>query len=469
MSEYVIHGPSLLRITISIFSKEGKHFRLWEKMGAHVIEHEGKKVCSFLSGRRMRRRFVWKGVQLLEPGQPSRRPGGMSLVSGEGFVPGLKPGTLYKYAIHQKDGKRRWENAIRIPGWMRHRRRPLLWWWIAAMTGPTADGWKQGKSRATNARCRSTNAASGQLAEDEDGNSYSYRRMAEELVPYLKETGFPRMWKFMPHGPSIFRFPGAIRWSVFCSVIHVWWTGRSEIPHRQTAWGRHQGHHGLGYPRIFRRYSCHQRVRWNASVNTKIFVTLFHPSWNSYIFNYSRYRVRFLIQLCPCTVRLLEYHADGLRVDAVASMLSTSTIPGRKEWLPNDFGGIWEPQSHWAAEDDERAVFEDAPGCVTIAEKARPGRRWADQPRWRIRFDYKWMMGWMHDSLHATVASPSTEIPPEQTTDLQHLVFLQWTFSMAFRMTRWFYGKGSLWNKMSGDEWHKFANYRLLFSIHPSR
>jgi len=191
----------------------------------------------------------------------------------------------------------------------------------------------------------------------------------------------------------------------------------------------------------------------------------FHQDWNTYIFNLGRNEVRgFLI--ASALFWLEHYHADGLRVDAVASMLYRDYSRNAGEWVPNRYGGRENLESVAFLQELSRAVAERCPGALLIAEEstAWPGvTRPADEGG--LGFDFKWNMGWMHDTLHYL-----QEDPVNRSHHHGEITFgLVYAFSEAFLLPlshdEVVYGKGSLIRKMPGDAWQKFANLRAYFAF----
>jgi len=191
----------------------------------------------------------------------------------------------------------------------------------------------------------------------------------------------------------------------------------------------------------------------------------FHQDWNTYIFNLGRNEVRgFLI--ASALFWLEHYHADGLRVDAVASMLYRDYSRNAGEWVPNRYGGRENLESVAFLQELSRAVAERCLGALLIAEEstAWPGvTRPADEGG--LGFDFKWNMGWMHDTLHYL-----QEDPVNRSHHHGEITFgLVYAFSEAFLLPlshdEVVYGKGSLIRKMPGDAWQKFANLRAYFAF----
>jgi 1,4-alpha-glucan branching enzyme len=190
----------------------------------------------------------------------------------------------------------------------------------------------------------------------------------------------------------------------------------------------------------------------------------YHPDWNSYIFNYGRNEIRaFLIS--NALYWLDRYHIDGLRVDAVASMLYLDYSRQHGEWEPNIYGGRENLDAVSFLQEFNSSVHEFHPDVLTIAEEstAYPGVTHPVDAN-GLGFDMKWMMGWMHDTL-----SYFQKDPIYRSHHQGQLIFsLVYAFSERFMLPlshdEVVYGKGSLINKMPGDAWQQFANLRLMFS-----
>ena len=189
----------------------------------------------------------------------------------------------------------------------------------------------------------------------------------------------------------------------------------------------------------------------------------FHPDWNTYIFNYGRTEVRSFL-LSSAMFWLDKYHADGLRVDAVASMLYLDYSRSEGEWIPNRYGGRENLEAIDFLRQFNTEAYKEQPGIQTIAEESTAWPM-VSRPTYvgGLGFGMKWDMGWMHDTLEYF-----TEDPIHRKYHHNHL-----TFRMLYGFTENFvlplshdevvHGKGSIVGKMPGDEWQRFANLRLLF------
>jgi 1,4-alpha-glucan branching enzyme len=190
----------------------------------------------------------------------------------------------------------------------------------------------------------------------------------------------------------------------------------------------------------------------------------FHPDWKSYIFNYGRYEVRsFLIS--NALFWLDRYHADGLRVDAVASMLYLDYSRNEGEWTPNHFGGRENLEAISLLKEINEAVYSYYPDVQTIAEESTSFTG-VSRPTYSggLGFGMKWMMGWMHDTLKYFAKDPMyRKYHHNQITFSMVYAFTE-NFMLPFSHDEVVYGKGSMINKMPGDIWQRFANLRVLYS-----
>ncbi|MFN3940622.1 MAG: alpha-amylase family glycosyl hydrolase, partial [Chitinophagales bacterium] len=339
MAEKVIYGVSLFTdYDIHLF-KEGKHFRLWEKFGAHLHIDKGVKGVLF-SVWAPSAEVVYVMGQFNNWDKTSHALAVRWDESGiwEGFIPGVAAGELYKYAIKSKlredilEKTDPFASQVEVP--------PLtasivcdekfVW---------SDDAWLENRKQFDYAKPMSIYEMHiGSWRRNADGHSLSYRQLAEQLIPYLQETGFTHVeflpvmehpffgsWGyqvtnyFAPSGrygtPDEFRYLIDALHKAGIGVILDWVP--SHFPGDEYALFAFDGSH---------LYE-HADMRKG-----------FHPDWKSYIFNYGRFEVlSFLVS--NALYWLEEFHADGLRVDAIASMLYLDYSRKEGEWIPNDYGG----------------------------------------------------------------------------------------------------------------------------------
>jgi 1,4-alpha-glucan branching enzyme len=196
----------------------------------------------------------------------------------------------------------------------------------------------------------------------------------------------------------------------------------------------------------------------------------YHPDWNSYIFNYKRGEVKsFLIS--SARYWMDQFHADGLRVDAVSSMLKLNYSRKEGQWEPNEFGGDGNLEAIEFIKDLNHVLYRDFPDIQTIAEEATdwPG---VSKPTYDggLGFGMKWMMGWMHDTLKYFKQDPVRRKYQQDQFSFSMMYYYDENFMLPLSHDEVVHGKSPMLYKMPGDEWQKFANLRLLYSymfLHP--
>jgi 1,4-alpha-glucan branching enzyme len=445
--------------------KAGKHYRLYEKLGAHIIEVNGVKGVYFA---------VWapsaKAVDVIGDfnywleGEHKLQVRWDGSGIWEGFIPNIDRGTTYKYKITSHHNNVKTEKAD--PFALYCEKPPHT----ASVVWDLDYKWKD-KSwmetrKVTNALDKPYSVYEvhlGSWKRNSEGNFLTYLELAEDLVAYVKETGFTHV-EFMPimeypYDPSwgyqlvgyfapTSRFGKPQDFMVLVDKLHQAGIGvildwvSSHFP---------SDAHGLGYFDGTHLYE-HPDVRKG-----------YHPDWKSLIFNYGRNEVRsFLIS--NAIFWLQQYHVDGLRVDAVASMLYLDYSRKDGEWEPNEFGGRENLDTISFLKELNEEVYRSFEGVQTIAEESTSFPM-VSRPTYLggLGFGMKWMMGWMHDTLE--YFQKEAIYRKHHQNDI--------TFSMTYTFTENFmlplshdevvYGKKSIQDKMTGDEWQKFANLRLLY------
>ena len=445
--------------------KAGKHFRLHEKLGAHILEVNGVKGVYFA---------VWapsaKAVDVI--GDFNYWVEGAHKLnvrwdgSGiwEGFITNIQLGSIYKYLITSNNHNIKTEKADPFALFCENPPK------TASVVWDLDYKWKDNlwmKSRKDHNELNKPYSVYevhlGSWKRNSDGNFLTYLEFAEELVRYVKETGFTHV-EFMPimeypYDPSwgyqlvgyfapTSRFGKPQDFMVLVDKLHQAGIGvildwvPSHFP---------DDAHGLGFFDGSNLFEHPDRKKG------------YHPDWKSLVFNYGRNEVRsFLIS--NSIFWLQKYHVDGLRVDAVASMLYLDYSRNDGGWEPNIYGGNENLDTISFLKDFNEAVYSNFEGVQTIAEESTSFPM-VSRPTsiGGLGFGMKWMMGWMHDTLQ--YFQKETVYRKYHQNDL--------TFSMTYAFTENFmlplshdevvYGKKSIVNKMPGDEWQKFANLRLLY------
>jgi 1,4-alpha-glucan branching enzyme len=462
----------LTEFDIALF-QSGKHFRLYEKLGSHIVEHEGEWGTYFAVWAPNAKRVSVSGhfngwsdkTHVLQPRWDS---------SGiwEGFIPGIGKGTVYKYSIKTAKGQRLDKGDPYALFWETPPNTASIVWEFDYTWQDEA--WLQRrKSMAGKAQPWSVyevHPGSWKKIAEDANRSLNYRELATELVDYVQRMGFTHI-ELMP----VMEHPYFPSWG-----------------YQITGYFAPSARFGQPEDLMFLMDRCHQAgigviLDWVPSHFPSDIHGLyyfdgahiyeyadmrrgFHPDWNSYVFDYGRNEVRsFLIS--NALFWMEKYHADGLRVDAVASMLYHDYSRKEGEWIPNIHGGRENLEAMSFLRDFNEAVYANYPGTETIAEESTAFPA-VTRPTFEggLGFGQKWMMGWMHDSLSYF------KRPPIFRRFHQNEV----TFSMDYAFSERFmlplshdevvHLKSPLLYKMPGDEWQKFANLRALLGlqwVHP--
>ncbi|MGE3154410.1 MAG: 1,4-alpha-glucan branching protein GlgB [Nitrospiraceae bacterium] len=445
---------------------EGTHFRLFDKLGAHPIEVNGVTGTHF---------SVWapnaESVAVIgnfndwDPERHALRPSGSSGIWA-GVVPGVGKGTLYKYHIRSHHNGYRVDKPDpvsffnEIPPksasivwdvhydwqdgeWMRHRRRHN------ALDAPIS--------------IYELHLGSWRRVLAEGNRSLSYRELAVPLAEYVRDAGFTHVeflplmdhpffgsWGYQTTGyfaPSgCYGTPQDLMFLI--DILHQHGIGvildwvPSHFPTDE---------HGLGFfdgTHLYEHAHPHQG---------------YHPDWNTYVFNYGRNEIRsFLIS--SALFWLEAYHADGLRVDAVASMLYLDYSRNEGEWIPNQYGGRENLDAIGFLRRLNEEIYRAHPDVQTFAEESTDWPM-VSRPTYMggLGFGMKWDMGWMHDTLEYMHLDPIYRKFHHSNLTFRLLYAFHENFVLPLSHDEVVYGKGSLLGKMPGDDWQRFANLRLLF------
>jgi 1,4-alpha-glucan branching enzyme len=451
---------------ISLF-RSGKHYRLYEKFGSHITTLNGEEGTYFA---------VWapsaKMVSVIGDfnywieGEHKLNVRWDGSGIWEGFIPGAVKGNTYKYKIQSHHNDIKTEKSDPYSRRSEHPPKTASIIWDDSYKWKDSKWMKKRKNHnALDAPFSVYEVHLGSWKKQIKENRFlSYVELADDLVAYLKDMNFTHVelmpvmefpydpsWGYQLTGyfapTSRFGFPEEFKLLVDklhqndIGIILDWVP--SHFP---------EDAHGLGFFDGSCLYEHPDKSRG------------YHPDWKSLIFNYGRNEVKsFLIS--NAIFWLDQYHADGLRVDAVASMLFLDYSRNDGEWEPNIYGGRENLDAISFMKEMNEAVYSSFPDVQTIAEEstAFPG---VSKPTFLggLGFGMKWMMGWMHDTLDYFSKEPIYR--RHHQNDL--------TFSMTYAFTENFmlplshdevvYGKQSILGKMPGDEWQRFANLRLLYS-----
>jgi 1,4-alpha-glucan branching enzyme len=447
--------------------KEGRHYKLYGKFGAHAAEKDGVKGVYF---------SVWapyaKKVSVIGNFNNWNHKDHILFPrwdgSGiwEGFIAGLTWGTLYKYAIETARGEILEKSDPYALSWEQNLQAASLvstTWYEWSDKDWMENRWKKNSLDAP-ISVYELHLGSWVRQGDAPDKYLNYRDIAEKLVPYAKEMGFTHV-EFMP----VMEYPYDPSWGYQITGFYAA-TSRFGSPqdlmflidqlHKNDIgvildWvpshfpGDANGLHRFDGSYLYE----HEDPRKG-----------FHPDWKSYIFNYGRNEVKsFLIS--NAIFWLERYHADGLRVDAVTSMLHLDYSRNEGEWEPNIEGGNVNLEAKAFLQEFNTAVYKEfGDSIITIAEESsdfslltKPVHEGG------VGFGMKWMMGWMHDTLdYFKEASENRKYHHHKITFASVYMYNE-NYMMPLSHDEVVHGKASLIYKMPGDEWQKFANLRALY------
>jgi 1,4-alpha-glucan branching enzyme len=464
--------PILGDLDLHLFG-EGKHHRIYDKLGAHPITHNGKRGVTFAVWAPAADRVSvvgnfnsWDATK-----HPMRRLG----TSGvwELFIPGLRAGELYKYVINTA-GQEFFKadpyafmmevppdtSSVIFTSSYKFRDRA----WIAKRT--KREAWREPLS------IYEVHLGSWRRVADEDNRPMTYREMATVLADYVLENGFTHVeflpLKEHPYGPS---------WGYQVSAFYAP-SSRYGTPDDFRFLVDHLHKAGVGV--IMDWVPAHfpkDAFALGRFDGTALYEHLDprkgeHPDWGTYIFNYGRNEVRnFLVANAVYWFR--EFHLDGLRVDAVASMLYLDYSRKEGEWVPNEFGGRENLEAISFLKELNEVTHRECPGTLMIAEESTAWPQ-VTAPVYAggLGFDFKWNMGWMHDTLKYFQTDPLFRGGNHNALTFGLLYAWSENFILPFSHDEVVHMKGALLNKMPGDEWQKFANLRALYGhmwAHPGK
>ena len=460
------HGPTLMTEDDLYLFNEGSHYRLYDKLGAHPMVVEGREGSHFA---------VWapNAVELSVMGDfngwsaaaTPLRPRGQSGI-WEGFVPAVGKSDLYKYHLVSRHGGYRVDKADPFafhsqisPG-------------TASVVWDLDYEWGDGEWMA---RCSDRNSMSAPMAiyeihlgswmrVPEEGNRWlTYREMAPGLAEYLKRMNFTHV-EFLP----VMEHPFYGSWG-YQTTGYFAPTSRYGTPQDFMYLIDHLHQQEIGV--ILDWVPSHfptDEFALGYFDGTHLYEHAdprkgFHPDWNSFIFNYGRDEVRSFL-LSSALFWLDKYHADALRVDAVASMLYLDYSRKAGEWIPNRYGGRENLEAIDFLHRFNQEVYKEHPDVQTVAEESTAWPK-VSRPIYDggLGFGMKWDMGWMHDTLNYMSLDPIYRKHHHNELTFRMVYAFTENFILPLSHDEVVHGKSSLLGKMPGDDWQKFANLRLLF------
>lgn len=445
--------------------KSGKHYKLYEKLGAHPVTNQGKEGTYFaVWAPNAREISVIGNFNHWNANKHKLFPRWDQSGIWEGFFSDIRHGEAYKYAIHANSGEYL-EKSDPFASFCEVPPKTASIVWQPKYEWKDKNWLEKRKASAGKPKPYSVYEVhyGSWRRKLEENRSLTYGEMAQELVQYVKETGFTHVeflplmehpfygsWGYQLTGyfapTSRYGCPEDFMYLIDCfhqadiGVILDWVP--SHFPGDV---------HGL-----FRFDGTHLYEHADPRKG-------FHPDWKSYIFNYGRNEVRsFLIS--NALFWLERYHIDGLRVDAVASMLYLDYSRKAGEWIPNDHGGNENLEAISFLKEMNEVVYGTFPDVITIAEESTS---WTGVSRptylGGLGFGQKWMMGWMHDTLHYFQHDPIYRQHHQNEITFSIMYAFTENFMLPLSHDEVVHGKGSLIGRMPGDDWKRFANLRLLY------
>jgi 1,4-alpha-glucan branching enzyme len=472
----VRHDISLLTDHDVFLFKQGNHFKLYEKLGSHLVRRDGEEGAVFaVWAPNAEKVFVvgdFNGWNKVSHPLAARWDG-----SGiwEGFVPGIRKGDVYKYHI-----KSRLNNYSVDKGdpfafiWERPPRTASRVWDLEFIWEDTDWMTKRGSynSLESPVSIYEVHPGSWRRVPEEKNRYLNFRELAHELADYVKDMGFTHV-EFLP----VMEHPFYGSWG-YQTVGYFSPSSRYGTPQDFMYLIDHLHQNGIGvildwvpshFPSDEHGLAFFDGSYLYEHQDPK---KGFHPEWKSYIFNYGRNEVRaFLISSALYWLDL--YHVDGIRVDAVASMLYLDYAREEGEWIPNKYGGNENLDAISFIKRLNEAVYSAHPDVQTSAEESTA---WPMVSRpthlGGLGFGMKWNMGWMHDTLDYF-----SNDPVHRKYHHNQLTFSIWyafteNFILPLSHDEVVHGKGALIGKMPGDEWQRFAGLRLLLGYmyaHPGK
>jgi 1,4-alpha-glucan branching enzyme len=444
---------------------QGSHFRLYEKLGAHLIAGENPGTYFAVWAPDAEQVFVLGDFNQWHRDSHALMPKGQSGI-WEGFFPDMGKGALYKYRIVSRFNGYRVDKAdpLSIFNEVPPKTASIVWNLDYAWDDHEWMANRHQRNRLDKPMAiYEMHLGSWRRIEQEGNRSLSYRELAPQLADYLQKLDYTHV-EFMP----VMDHPFFGSWG-----------------YQITGFFAPSGNFGTPQDLMYLIDYLHQRgigviLDWVPSHfpsdehgpafldGTHLYEHAdsrqgYHPEWNSFIFNYGRNEVRsFLIS--NALFWLDRYHADGLRVDGVASMLYLDYARKDGEWVPNKYGGRENIDAIDFLRRLNAAVYEHFPDTQTIAEESTDWPM-VSRPTYvgGLGFGLKWDMGWMHDTLQYMCKEPVHRRYHQDKLTFRMLYAFHENFVLPLSHDEVVYGKGSLLGKMSGDDWQKFANLRALY------
>lgn len=443
---------------------EGNHYRIYEKLGSHQMTVDGVEGTYFA---------VWaptgQDVSVIgnfnhwnraaHPLYPRWDGSGI----WEGFIEGVGHGDVYKYAITAPDGRKLEKGDPYARRWETPPQTASVVWFLDYK-------WKDKKwltSRKRKAKKPKPYSVYeihlGSWKRHSEEQPYSYLEMADEMVKYVAEMNYTHV-EFMP----VKEYPYDPSWGY---QVTGYFAPTSRFGTPEEFMMLVDAFHKAGIGVILDWVPSHFPSDAHGLADfdgTHLYNHAdprkgFHPDWKTYIYNFGRNEVRsFLISNAFFWIE--KYHIDGLRVDAVASMLYLDYSRDEGQWEPNEYGGNENLEAIAFLKQFNTAVYGEFPDIVTIAEESTSFTG-VSAPVYNggLGFGQKWMMGWMHDTLNYFSRSPIYRSFHQNDFTFSAVYAFSENFMLPLSHDEVVHGKASLIGKMPGDEWQRFANLRTMY------
>ncbi|MCV0396102.1 MAG: 1,4-alpha-glucan branching protein GlgB [Rhizobiaceae bacterium] len=460
------HGPVLGPMD-DYYIAEGSHLRLFDRLGAHVIDHEGASGVHFAvwapNAKRVSVVGLFNGWDGRRHVMRLRRDTGI----WEIFVPGIGEDEPYKFEIVGPRGERlplkadpfAFRSEFR-PATASVTMRPLGHEWGDAAH---RDFWRTADPRRQPVSIYEVHAGSWQRRDD--GAFLSWDELADRLIPYVADLGFTHI-EFLP----VTEHPYDPSWGYQTTGLYA---PTARFGHPEGFARFVDGAHRAGIGVILDWVPAHfptdehglSRFDGTALYEHADPRKGFHPDWNTAIYNFGRREVMaYLVNNALFWAE--KYHLDGLRVDAVASMLYLDYSRKEGEWLPNEKGGRENLEAVAFLREMNRRVYGAHPGVMTIAEESTSWPK-VSQPvhEGGLGFGFKWNMGFMHDTLAYLARDPVHRRHHHDEITFGLVYAFTENFVLPLSHDEVVHGKGSLLTKMAGDDWQKFATLRAYYAF----
>ena len=459
--------PQLLTEQDLYLFNEGSNYRLYEKMGAHVVTDDGETGTVFsVWAPNARSVSVVGSFNSWNPITHRLSPRGSSGI-WEGFIPGVGQGALYKFHIESNNQGYSIDKADPLGLLYEKPPRTASVVWDLEYQWSDQD-WMANRAARNSLRAPQSiyevHLGSWMRVPEDNNRPLTYRETAPRLAQYVKQLGFTHV-EFLP----VMEHPFFGSWG-YQTTGYFAPTSRYGTPQEFMYLVDHLHQNGIAvildwvpshFPSDAHGLAYFDGTHLYEHADSR---QGFHPDWKTHIFNFGRAEVRSFL-MSSAMFWLDKYHIDGLRVDAVASTLYLDYSRKAGEWIPNKFGGRENLEAIDFLRRFNQEAYKEHPDIQTTAEESTSWPM-VSKPVYLggLGFGLKWDMGWMHDTLEYFRNDPIHRKYHHTQLTFRMLYSFHENFVLPLSHDEVVHGKGSLIGKMPGDEWQRFANLRLLFS-----